>query len=110
MRCGSSYGRGTLLHFIEPIITVQTGCIIISIPAASVTPMSSSEPQTSWLGLGITAYTGAEERANCFIALKGLKLNGTYFDITNWDEETCAQPYYTSPSALEIYLTPSDEE
>ena len=27
MRCGSSYGRGTLLlHFIEPIIAVQTGC------------------------------------------------------------------------------------
>ena len=88
----------------------ENGWYIISIPAASVTPMSSSEPQTSWLGLGITAYTNAVERANCFIALKGLKLNDTYFDITNWDEETCAQTYYTSPSALEIYLTPSDDE
>lgn len=88
----------------------ENGWYIISIPAASVTPMSSSELQTSWLGLGITAYTGAKERANCYIALKGLKLNGTYFDITNWNEETCAQPYYTSPSALEIYLTPSEEE
>ena len=88
----------------------EDGWYIISIPAESVTPKSSGELQTSWLGMGITAYTGATERANCFIALKGLKLNGTYFDITNWDETTCAQVYYTSPSALEITLTPSEEE
>lgn len=85
------------------------GWYIISIPAESVTPTSSSALETSWLGLGITAYTGATERTNCFIALKGLKLNGTYFDITDWDETTCAQPYYTSPSALDIYLTPPAE-
>ena len=89
----------------------KDGWYIITIPAESVTPTTNKgTAETSWLGLGITAYTSAKERANCFIALKGLKFNGTYFDITNWDEETCAQTYYTSPSALEIYLTPSDEE
>ena len=88
----------------------ENGWYIISIPAASVTPTSSEELQTSWLGLGITAYTNAQERTNCYIALKGLKLNGEYYDITNWDEDTCAQVYYTSPSVLEIYLTPPAED
>lgn len=88
----------------------ENGWYIISIPAESVTPKSSGELQTSWLGMGITAYTNAKERTNCFIALKGLKLNGEYYDITSWDEETCAQVYYTSPSVLDIYLTPPAEE
>ena len=93
----------------------ENGWYIVSIPAASVIPTSGKTettpgtPETSWLGLGITAYTNAKERANCFIAIKGLKLNGEYFDITNWDETTCAQTYYTSPSALDIYLTPPAE-
>lgn len=88
----------------------ENGWYIISIPAASVTPTSSGELQTSWLGMGITAYTNAQERTNCYIALKGLKLNGEYYDITDWDEETCAQVYYTSPSVLDIYLTPPAED
>ena len=96
----------------------ENGWYIITIPAASVTPTSGADknnnipgvPQTSWIGLGITAYTNAKERANCFIALKGLKLGDQYFDITNWNEESCAQVYYTSPSVLEVYLTPPAEE
>ena len=88
----------------------KDGWYIITIPAESVTPTNSSELQTSWIGMGITAYTNATERANCFIALKGLKLGDEYFDITEWNEETCAQVYYTSPSLLEIYLTPPAEE
>lgn len=96
----------------------KDGWYIVSIPAASVLPTEGAdkennipgELQTSWLGLGITAYTNAKERANCYIAIKGLKLNGEYFDITDWDETTCAQVYYTSPSALDIYLTPPAEE
>ena len=88
----------------------KDGWYIISIPAASVTPTNSKEPQSSWLGMGITAYTNASERTNCYIALKGLKLNGEYFDITMWDEESCAQVYYTSPSVLDVYLTPPAEE
>ena len=81
------------------------GWYIISIPAESVTPNDSGAAVDSWLGLGITAYTEAVERTNCFIALKGLKLGDEYFDITEWDEEDCAQPYYTSPSVLDVTLT-----
>ena len=83
----------------------EDGWYIISIPAESVTPTDGGAAQTTWIGLGITAYTSAVERANCFIALKGLRLNGEYFDISFWDENSCAVPYYSSPSALEVYLT-----
>ena len=83
----------------------EDGWYIISIPAASVLPADGGVAVTEWIGLGITAYTAAEERANCFIAIKGLKLNGEYFDITDWDEEDCAQPYYTSPDKLDVTLT-----
>jgi len=83
----------------------EDGWYIISIPAESVTPTDSSAAVDSWVGLGITAYTSAVERANCFIAIKGLKLGDEYFDITEWDEEDCAQPYYTSPSVLDVTLT-----
>ena len=82
----------------------EDGWYIISIPAESVTPTDGGAVD-SWLGLGITAYTSAVERTNCFIALKGLKLGENYFDITEWDEEDCAQPYYTSPSVLDVTLT-----
>lgn len=83
----------------------EDGWYIIAIPAESVTPNSGGAAVDSWLGLGITAYTSAVERANCFIALKGLKLGDEYFDITMWDEEDCAQPYYTSPDKLDVTLT-----
>lgn len=83
----------------------EDGWYIISIPAESVTPNDGGQPVDTWIGLGITAYTAAEDRTGCFVALKGLSLNGEYFDITDWDEEDCAQPYYTSPSALDVTLT-----
>ena len=91
----------------------KDGWYIISIPAASVKPTTGADKTNNipgtiaspWTGLGITAYTKANDRTNCYVALKGLKLDGQYFDITEWDENTCVQVYYTSPSALEVFLT-----
>ena len=91
----------------------EDGWYLVYIPAESVTPTEGADkelgiegtPVDSWIGLGITAYTNATERTNCFVALKGLKFGDDYFDITEWDEDSCAKPYYTSPSALDVYLT-----
>ena len=84
----------------------EDGWYIISIPAESVTPNDEGgNPVDTWIGLGITVYTAATDRTGCFVALKGLSLNGEYFDITDWDEEDCAQPYYNVPDKLDVTLT-----
>lgn len=87
----------------------EDGWYIVEIPAESVTPMDSATPVDSWIGLGITVYLPDDKKNGCFVALKGLSFDGEFFDITEWDEEDCAQPYYNVPDKLDIVLTLDEE-
>ena len=87
--------------------TDEEGWYIISIPAESVVPTATSGGAAVdvWTGLGISVHLPDETKNNCFVAFKGLKLGDEYFDVNDWDEEDCAQPYYNKPSELDITLT-----
>lgn len=89
------------------------GWYIVSVPAESVTPMDGAIAQTSWIGLGITLYvpdgnTAWEVNPPCYAAIKGLSFNGEFFDITNWDEETCVKSFYDAPAEFDVTLTLDD--
>jgi hypothetical protein len=97
---------------LESLEKDEDGWYIVSIPAESVTPKSSTVDQSKWTGLGITLYFPEEiEEAwtqPCYVAIKGLKLNDEYFDITLWDAESCVQSYYNSPKEFSVTLTLDD--
>lgn len=91
----------------------ENGWYIVSVPAASVTPTSSSASQSTWTGLGITLYVPDPKTTGksaweypCYVAIKGLKLNGTYFDVADWENtEDSVQQFYKSPLELDVTLT-----
>ena len=96
---------------LEDLEQDEDGWYIVSIPAASVLPTDSGAPVEKWSGLGISVHLPDEKKAGCFIAIKGLKLGDQYFDITDWDEDSCAEPYYGKPSGLDVVLTlPTEQE
>ena len=92
----------------------ENGWYIVSVPASSVTPQDSGgNALESWTSLGITLYVPDPDISGksaweypCYVAIKGLALNGEFFDVAEWENtETSVSSFYSSPNALDVVLT-----
>lgn len=75
------------------------GWCIVSIDANSV-----SLDDDSFEYLGITLYVADETRANSFISIKDLKLNGVVVDFSKVDAEEYVQAYYGTPNEFDVEI------
>ena len=77
------------------------GWYIILIPAEDVVPVA--DPCFS---LGITARLPNDNRSNCYVAIKEMKINDVLVDFTTYigDETSLISDYVTSPNNLDIYI------
>ena len=102
-------GEGDNTRFLDDALvsTLETkdGWYVISIPGSSVTPMDNEVPVESWLKLGITVRVPDDTRANCWVAIKDMKINNVPVDFTTWDlEDDYIVSYYSVPDNLDIKI------
>ena len=79
----------------------EDGWYIIVIPAESVVPVA--DPCFS---MGITARLPDANRANCYVAIKDMKINDVPVDFTVYvgNETSLISDYVTSPNNLDVYI------
>ena len=85
---------------VDEFEKTDDGWLIIKIPAEKVIPAVSP-----CLSLGITTYLPDDTRANCFVAIKDMKINDEAVDFLEYaDEDSFVSTYYTSPDALDVTI------
>ncbi len=77
------------------------GWYIISIPAESVVPVADP-----CLSLGITARLPNDNRSECYVAIKDMKISDVLVDFTEYvgEETSLISAYVTSPNNLDVYI------
>ena len=77
------------------------GWYIISIPADSVTPVADP-----CYGLGLTARLPNEARANCFVAIRNMKIGDEAIDFSAYigEEDALVGSFYGVPDNLNIEI------